>query len=96
VVSGLIAGYESAVKLGITLGGITRVLFRRLFLHSNFRKVAAEFFTEVAVLVFVFPILDTIVQFGARGVTWQLGAGSIAGAILALLVAAILVKPNEE
>jgi hypothetical protein len=47
-----------------------------------------EFFIEAAVLVAVFPVLDTIIQplGGVQKVTWQLVAWSegIAGALLLL------------
>jgi hypothetical protein len=38
--------------------------FVKAFGHAKFADVAEQFLTEAAVLVFVFPVLDTIVQFG--------------------------------
>jgi hypothetical protein len=64
------------------------------FIHPNFRKVAAEFFLEVGVLWFVFPILDTIVQFGTSKVTAKLTLVSICVAIGCLFIAGILSRSS--
>jgi len=68
----------------------TKALLRSAFGHPKFAAIAQEFFTEAAVLVFVFPILDTIVQFGRQKVTLSLGLGSIGVAVLLLFVAGII------
>jgi len=57
------------------------------FGHPKFADIAVEFCTEAAVLIFVFPILDTVVQFGTKKVTLRLGLGSVGLAILLLFIA---------
>jgi hypothetical protein len=69
-----------------------RGVLARRFSGGNFRGVAATFFTEVAVLVFVFPVVDTIVQFGREKVTAPLAIGSFVFAGLCFLAAVILSK----
>jgi hypothetical protein len=81
---------------------LTRVLSRLLFLiraplqgafgHPGFVNVAQEFFTEAAVLVFVFPVLDTVVQFGTKKVTWRLALGSVGVTVFLLFWAGILAR----
>jgi hypothetical protein len=65
--------------------------------HPEVRKQFIEFFTEAAVLVAVFPILDTII--GGRGaqasqsgikITWTLVMSSEGLALFLLLVACIM------
>jgi hypothetical protein len=52
---------------GTALRGLLRVrgFLIAAFIGPRFAKIAVEFFTEAAVLVAVFPILDTIIE--ARG-----------------------------
>jgi hypothetical protein len=68
---------------------------RRAFAHPKFAGIAQEFFTEAAVLVFVFPVLDTIVQFGKAKVTIKLALGSIGVAVLLLSFAGIIARGKE-
>ena len=91
MISGLIFGYTTFTKLFLKIIGV----FAERFADGGFRSVAAEFFTEVAVLVFVFPIVDTIVQFGREKVTVLLALGSIAGSVICFLLAVILKEPGE-
>jgi hypothetical protein len=65
-------------------------VLKAAFGHSGFRPLAAEFFVEVGVLWFVFPILDTIVQFGTSKVTAKLTLASIGVATVCLFLAGIL------
>lgn len=67
-------------------------ILRDAFGHPKFVDVAQEFFTEAAVLVFVFPVLDTIVQFGTKKVTWRLALGSLGTTVFLLFWAGILAK----
>ncbi len=71
-------------------------LFRRAFLHKQFRNISAEFFVEVGVLWFVFPILDTIVQFGSAKVTARMTLLSISIATVCLFIAGIISGESEE
>ena len=64
------------------------------FIQGNFRKVGAEFFNEVAVLLFVFPILDYWVQHGIV-VKWLLYS-SFGAAAICLVAAGILSKRTKE
>jgi hypothetical protein len=87
-----------AKVFGQTVGLFYQLLFiigailRDAFGHPKFVDVAQEFFTEAAVLVFVFPVLDTVVQFGARKVTWKLALGSVGVAVFLLFWAGILAR----
>jgi hypothetical protein len=63
-----------------------------VFSHPRFADIAQEFFTEAAVLVFVFPVLDTVVQFGRAKVTWRLTAGSVGVTVLLLFCAGIIAR----
>lgn len=67
--------------------------------HPEVRKQLIEFFTEAAVLVAVFPMLDTIIggrnrvqQSGqiATSVTWGLASKSLGLALFLLIVACIM------
>lgn len=71
---------------------LARTILRDGFGHPKFVDVAQEFFTEAAVLVFVFPVLDTIVQFGTNKVTWRLALGSLGTTVFLLFWAGILAK----
>ena len=70
-------------------------LLQSAFGHPKFVDVAQEFFTEAAVLVFVFPVLDTIVQFGTKKVTWRLALGSVGATVFLLFWAGILAKRKK-
>jgi hypothetical protein len=64
-----------------------RWLLLGAFGHPKFADIVVEFCTEAAVLIFVFPILDTVVQFGSKKVTLRLGLVSVGLAILLLFIA---------
>lgn len=63
--------------------------------RAGFRKIVSEFFLEVGVLWFVFPILDTVVQFGTKHVTWGIALLSIGVAVGCLLLAGWF-DPKDE
>lgn len=65
------------------------------FIGPKFAKLAMEFFTEVAVLVFVFPVLDTVIQFGRRKLSWQLAGVSIGVAVVCMVLAAIMARVEK-
>jgi peptidoglycan/LPS O-acetylase OafA/YrhL len=69
-------------------------LLRRAF-GPKFRKIVAEFFLEVGVLWFVFPTLDTFVQFGRSKVTKGMTLLSIVIAFACLILAGLF-TPKEE
>jgi hypothetical protein len=66
--------------------------------ESQLRKIMSlceQFLLDVAVLTFVFPVLDTAVQFGKEQITGKLIAGTLAisgvsftGAIILGMIAA--------
>jgi hypothetical protein len=85
-----LSGFAQAVLRKIIF--LVGALFRNAFGHPQFVNVAQEFFTEAAVLVFVFPVLDTIVQFGTKKVTWRLALGSVGVTVFLLFWAGILAK----
>ncbi len=62
--------------------------------------MCATFLLDVAVLTFVFPILDTIVQYGKQNLTRGLivGAFGISGVflVLALATATVLAEIEER
>lgn len=86
VVSGLIAVCRSAVRLPLAVWNFFVKVCRR----PGFGKIIAEFLTEVAVLVTVFPALYTIIQKGRSNVTGLLVVGSLALSVVCLFVAGII------
>ena len=67
----------------------------KAFGHAKFRELVAEFFLEAGVLCFVFPTLDTIVQFGSRKVTWKITVSSVGIAVVCLFLAGLF-SPKSE
>jgi len=88
VISGLIVGYGIALRFILDLALWAQQTFGKVFLHENFAKIAAQFFTEAAVLIFVFPILDRIVEDKPVTTDWVLI--SIGLSLLFLSLAGIL------
>jgi hypothetical protein len=66
----------------------------RTFLGPRFYKIAAEFCVEVAVLWFVFPLLDTLVQFDKPKM--KLVYASVGITAVFLFMAGILSKMGGE
>jgi hypothetical protein len=92
VIPSLIHGYQGARDAIIQV----RDFFSSAFVHPAFKKVAVEFFTEAAVLAFIFPALDTIVEFGPKKVTASLAFGSIMVAVFFLFIAGMLSRTDKE
>jgi hypothetical protein len=88
VLSGLNFRYENMRRIILTPALWIRQIFSKAFLHASFAKIAAEFFTEAAVLIFVFPVLDRIVEDKPITTVWVLL--SIGFAMLFLFLAGIL------
>jgi hypothetical protein len=97
VISGLVEGY----KAGVRLVAEARYYLARLRHYSlaalqakETVEVAIEFFTEAAVLIAVFPILDTVIPIGNTGgiknLTWALVLVSEGIALLFFILAIIL------
>jgi len=84
------AGYRVALNFARQVLAFSSRPFVRAFAHARFAAIAQEFFTEAAVLVFVFPVLDTIVQFGRAKVTWGLVLGAVGVSIFLLFLAGII------
>lgn len=60
---------------------------------SKFWKLAMEFCVEAAVLVAVFPVLDTLIQRGSlKNVGWRMMCGSEGLAVALFLIAVIMSK----
>ena len=59
-------------------------------------RVTETFFTEVGVLLFVFPVLDEYVQYAQKAITLKLIAGSLAASILCYIIAASLAAITRE
>lgn len=92
MIYGLIAEFRREFRLAKPFfNWIGKAIFHRKSLDN-----VVEFFTEAAVLIFVFPVLDTIVQFGVRQVTLTLAGWSMAGAVLSLCIAGILSTIGKE
>jgi hypothetical protein len=94
VISGLILGYKIARKSVLWLIPRALQIFAKAFGHPNFRKVAVEFFTDAAVLTFVFPVLDRIVADKPVTSVWVLA--SIGLALLFLFLAGILSRAGND
>jgi hypothetical protein len=92
VISGLVLGYRVLVRSCIRLYAFGS----RLLKSPETPKIAVEFLKEAAVLVGVFPILDTIVPIGGdpnvgwQRVTWPLVITSEGVALLLLVLAVII------
>ena len=80
----------------IVAGRVYRILIERAFLHKDFMRVASEFLLEAGVLCLVFPILDTIVQFGRAKVTARMTLASVGIAVGCLWMAGILSREEKE
>lgn len=87
---------SASLRRVVAMWGGLKWVARRAFGHAGFRKIVVEFFLEAGVLCFVFPVLDTIVQFGPHKVTWKLAGGSIAVAIVFLSLAGLFSPQDEE
>jgi hypothetical protein len=70
VISNLIVAYEVGRKSILFLFGRAKHVFALAFRHVGFLEIASDFFTEAAVLCFVFPILDRIVADKPISVGW--------------------------
>jgi hypothetical protein len=85
----LLAGIKTPYRFG-----------SQLRVQRAFIKIGIEFLTEVAVLVVVFPVLDTIIQRGQSNVTRGMVVGSfglsIACIVLAGIAAGIIAKDDDE
>jgi hypothetical protein len=92
VISALIAGYHSVVKV-LSTGWM---LLLRVFRRGEFAERSIEFLTEVAVLVFVFPILDTLIEKGQSKVTRLLVIWSILIPVGCLFLAGVISTINKE
>ena len=85
MISGLIAGYEAILAAWAS----ARDFFGLASVKRSFAKILIEFLTEVAVLVLVFPMLDTIVETQSK-VTGLMVFVSIGIAGFCLLIAGIM------
>jgi len=65
VISGLIAGYQSALRIVSALIVSVVTYFSQAFRNEKVFHVLRDFCAEIAVLVAVFPILETLI--GSRG-----------------------------
>jgi hypothetical protein len=73
-----------------------RVFVLRVFREGGLAEKSATFLTEVAVLVLVFPILDTIVEKGQSKVTPSLVIWSILIAVGCLFLAGVISMIAKE
>ncbi len=64
--------------------------------RNRFAKVAETFLNEVAVLLFVFPVLDEYIQFGKRGVTTFVIATSLGASLGAFALASAIAVYTRE
>jgi hypothetical protein len=87
-------GYKIGLRSALSLASWARQMFARAFLHANFPKIAAEFFTEAAVLSFVFPVLDRIVAEKPVTTGWVLLSTGLA--LLFLFLAGILSRTAHD
>jgi hypothetical protein len=100
VIPGIVSAAYSKITHSIAVRWIfIREWFRAVFTFPHkFFRIAMEFFTEAAVLVAVFPILDTIVgpTGGFQKVTWPLVMWSEGIAAGLLLLAGIISMAVKE
>jgi hypothetical protein len=93
--------------IGRAISGAKRVLARVAILRSKavaatkrsrnrLAKLAVEFFVEAAVLVFVFPILDTILIHTVSAVSASLVIWSVGISLLLFTLAAIISIASGE
>lgn len=87
--------FISGIWLSIANSEFGRTVAKR-FDDGHFHQVGSVFFTEAAVLVFVFPVVDTVVQFGPKSLTLKLGAVSLVASVVFYLLAVILSKSDEH
>jgi len=97
VVPALIAGYRGALRL---IAGVWDN-FVRVVRKPKVREIFSTFCAEVAVLVAVFPILDSIIgnrqtPSGIQNVTWSLGLSSAIIVIVFLLAAIAIVDKGDQ
>ena len=92
VISGLIAGYRAGMDMLHSIW----VFLLKAFGHRSFAKITVEFLTEVSVLVFVFPTLDTIINHGQSKVSKAVVLGSLAITVVCLSVAGIISMLDRE
>jgi glycerol-3-phosphate acyltransferase PlsY len=98
VISGFINAYHIAIKTSSGIWLASRNYYGKAIRDPGIQKIAIEFCTEAAVLVAVFPILDTILGTpgmqpaagGIKEVTWTLVVTSEGLAALLLFLASIM------
>lgn len=99
MIPGLILGYQRVIRFVIACWGGLRGWISTVFVfEAKFFKIAMEFCTEAAVLVAVFPILDTIIEpFGSvQKITWSLVIWSEGIAAALLILAGIISMAVRE
>ena len=97
--SGIIFGYRSVAQFVASLWTKVYESLHGIFIFEHkFFKIAMEFFTEAAVLVAVFPILDTIIEpsGSVQKVTWSLVVWSEGIAAALLVLAGIISMAVKE
>jgi hypothetical protein len=92
VISALIAGYHSTIRVL----SAAWVFLLKVFRRGGFGEITVTFLTEVAVLVMVLPIVDTIVEKGQAKVTLPLVIWSIVIALGCLFAAGIIFMSGRE
>jgi len=70
--------------------------FLAVILRRSFLAIVVQFLTEVAVLVMVFPTLDTVIEKGQSKVTLSLIIGSVALSLSCLFLAGIISMYSRE
>jgi hypothetical protein len=99
VIARLIAGYQTIARRIAARWTWFRVGLKGIFIGPpKFFRIATEFFTEAAVLVAVFPILDTIIEplGGVQKVSWHLVEWSEGIAAALLFLAGIMSMAVKE
>ena len=92
----LIAGFKSISRLTLAVLDF----FTKEFRKPKVREIASTFCAEAAVLIAVFPVLDTIIenrrtQGDVPNVTWHMVAWNFAIVVIFLLVAIIIADRGE-
>jgi hypothetical protein len=105
VISGFVTAYRIGTATALRIWRASRAYFLRAIHDPATQSIAVEFCTEAAVLVAVFPILDTILGNrglqsipggGAKEVTWSLVLVSEGLAAFLLFLAVMMSLGRKE
>ncbi len=93
----IIASFRSVGRRLLQIWASLRNFFVEDFWGPKLAKIAADFCAEAAVLIAVFPILDTIINKGGlKDVTWPLIGWSVGLPVILLVFAGVITAIIKE